>query len=78
MVLGAETFFDSLGFLGVRLTIHPFRISSTAPRNNYQPFPVNGEWAEEVMDLIQADTPFTLQPYVEGQGAAQLPVMVTR
>jgi len=78
MVLGAEMFFDSLGFLGVRLTIHPSASPSTAPRNNYQPFPVNGEWAEEVMDLIQADTPFTLQPYVEGQGAAQLPVMVTR
>lgn len=78
MVLGAEMYFDSRGFSGVQLTIHPFRISGTAPRNNYQPFPVTGEWAQEVMDLIQADSPFELQPFVEGQGAVQLPVMVNR
>jgi len=78
MVLGAELLFDGQGFAGARLTIHPFRISGTAPRNNYQPYPVSGEWAQEVMDIIQADTPFALNPFVEGQGAVQDAVMVTR
>lgn len=77
MILGAEMLFDSLGFSGVRLTIHPYRISGTAPRNNYQPIPVTGELAREVMDIIQADTPFALEPFVEGLGAVQLPVLVS-
>ena len=78
MVLGAELYFGQAGFSGVRLTVHPFRISGTAPRNNYQPHPVSGELAREVMDILQADTPFPLEPFVEGEGAVQRPVMVTR
>lgn len=78
MVLGAEMYFGEAGFSGVRLTVHPFRISGTAPRNNYQPYPVTGEQAREVMDILQADTPFALQPFTERKGAVQEPVMVTR
>lgn len=75
MILSAQLFFDEAGFAGTQLTIHPYRISGTAPRNNYQPLPVSGAEALEVMAIIQADTPFALNPYVEGQGAVQEPVM---
>lgn len=70
-VAGVEMQFDEKGYLAQQLTIHPFRISATAPRNNYQPYPVTGEEAQEVMKLIQNDTPFALNPYVEGRGAVQ-------
>ena len=74
MVLSADMLFDAQGFSGAQLTIHPFRISGTAPRNNYQPYPVTGEEALEVMRLIQDDTPFALEPFIEGMGAVQQPV----
>lgn len=74
-VAGVEMHFDDTGYLSQQVTIHPFRISGTAPRNNYQPYPVTGEEAEEVMRLIQNDTPFELAPYVEGQGAVQKTLM---
>lgn len=77
MILGAEMFFEGGMFSGVQLTVHPYRISGTAPRNNYQPLPVTGDLALEVMDILQADTPFPLEPYIEGKGAEQLPVLVT-
>ncbi len=71
MILGVELAFDAGGYAGQQLTIHPYRISGTAPRNNYQPLPAAGEQIDEVMALIQADTDFELLPYVEGQGAVQ-------
>lgn len=78
MILGAQLFFDEAGFAGTQLTIHPYRISGTHPRNNYQPHPVTGDLAQEVLAIIQADTPFELAPFVEGQGAVQEAVMVGR
>ena len=54
-----------------QLTIYPFRTTATEPYSNYQPLPVTGAQAQEVMDIIQNDTPFPLNPYVEGQGAVQ-------
>jgi len=63
--------FDAHGYLAQTLTLHPVHISGTRPRNNYQPLPVTGEEAQAVIDLIQQDTPFPLNPYVEGQGAVQ-------
>ncbi len=71
MVLGVDMTFDSLGFAGSRLTLHPYNISATKPRNNYQPYPVTGDLASEVMGMIQADTEYTLKPLVEGVGAVQ-------
>lgn len=71
MILGVEMTFDTQGYKSQRLTIHPYRISGTAPRNNYQPLPAQGEQIQEVIDILQADTPFPLNPYVEGQGAVQ-------
>lgn len=74
-VAGVEMRFDETGYRSQQVTIHPFRISATSPRNNYQPYPVTGEEANEVMRLIQNDTPFALNPYVEGQGAVQETLM---
>ena len=72
MVLQAALQFDGNGrYLSQQLTIHPYRISATSPRNNYQPFPVTGDQADEVMSLIQNDTPFTLNRFVPGPGAVQ-------
>lgn len=77
MVLGAELMFSQAGFAGTRLTIHPFNLSGSHPRNNYQPLPVTGELAQEVMDILQKDSNFPLNTFVEGQGAVQETVWVT-
>lgn len=72
MVLGVDLHFDAQGaYAGQRLTIHPFHISATRPRNDYRPCPVSGKDADEVMRIIADDTPFPLAPYQEGAGAVQ-------
>lgn len=63
--------FDESGLYSSQLTIHPYHATGTQPMNNYQPTPVTGEDAQEVMDILQNDTPFTLNAYVEGEGAVQ-------
>ena len=63
--------FDQNALQSTQLTIYPFHSTGTQPYNNYQPTPVTGAEAEEVMSIIQFDTPFALNPYVEGQGAVQ-------
>ncbi|MCL2811616.1 MAG: CapA family protein [Clostridia bacterium] len=63
--------FDERGFVSQTLTLHPVHISGTRPRNNYQPYPVFGADAQAVINQIQGDTPFPLNPYVEGLGAMQ-------
>ncbi len=64
------TFEDGV-YAGQQLTIWPIHITGTPPQNNYQPILVSGEDAEKVMKMIQKDTSFQLNPYVEGQGAVQ-------
>ena len=71
MVAGFELRFQGGEYVGQQLTIHPFRISATAPRNNFQPYPVQGEEAQEVMRILQNDTPHTLLGFVPGLGAVQ-------
>lgn len=71
IVLGVELAFDKDGLLYQQATIHPARISATSPRNNYQPYLVTGELAQDVMQRLQNDTPHELAPYVEGEGAVQ-------
>lgn len=72
MVLQAKLSFDEGGaYQGQQLTIHPYHISATRPRNNYQPYPLSGEEARKALETIQADTPFPLNPFVEGLGAVQ-------
>ena len=71
MILSVALRFGEAGYLSQQLTILPYRISGTAPRNNYQPLPADDRQAAEVMAIIQADTPYALAPYVPGQGAVQ-------
>ena len=63
--------FDDSGLYSSQFTIHPYHATGTTPKNNYQPVPVTGADAENVMNILQNDTPFTLNPYVEGEGAVQ-------
>lgn len=64
------TFEDGV-FKNQQLTIIPVHTTSTQPENNYQPYLVTGEEAQAVIERIQGDTPFPLNPYVEGIGAVQ-------
>ena len=66
-----DLYFEDNVYTGHQLTIWPIHISGTYPENNYQPVLVSGADAEEVMKMIQTDTGFTLNPYVEGKGAVQ-------
>lgn len=54
-----------------QLTIFPVHTSGTKPSNNYQPMLVTGDAAQSVIDRMQGDTPFPLNPYIEGKGAVQ-------
>lgn len=65
------TFDDDNQYLGQQLTIIPALPSGEREYNNYQPVLATGEDAQAVMAQIQYDTPFTLNPYVEGVGAVQ-------
>ena len=58
-------------YTGHQMTIWPIHISGTSPENNYQPVLVEGEDAQKVMKMIQRDTRFKLNPYVDGEGAVQ-------
>ena len=67
--------FDKSGrYLGHQLNIIPCHVSGTADYNNYQPLPVTGVEAENVIKAIQDDTSprkLVLNPFVEGVGAVQ-------
>ena len=64
-------YFEDGKYTGHQLTLWPIHISGTTPENNYQPVLVEGEEAQQVMRMVQKDTAFTLNPYVDGQGAVQ-------
>lgn len=64
-------FDDENNYLGHQLTIIPALPSGERAFNNYQPVLAVGEDALRVMEQIQYDTPFALEPYVEGVGAVQ-------
>lgn len=64
--------FDEAGtYLGHQLNIIPALPSGEREYNNYQPVLATGDDAQAVMDQIQYDTDFPLNPYVEGVGAVQ-------
>lgn len=63
--------FENGVFKSQQLNIIPVHTSGTQPQNNYQPYLVTGEEAQAVVERIQGDTPFPLNPYVEGIGAVQ-------
>ena len=52
-------------------SLHGQVVDSTAWRAQGEPVLVTGEDAQAVMKLIQADTAFPLNPYVDGEGAVQ-------
>ena len=66
-------------YTGHHVTLWPVRITGEAlgtgmdggRANNYQPVLVEGEEAQAIMKRVQKDTAFTLNPYVDGQGAVQ-------
>ena len=64
-------YFEDGKYIGHQLTLWPIHISGVSPENNYQPVLVEGEEAQKVMKKVQKDTAFTLNPYVDGQGAVQ-------
>lgn len=70
-VMQVKLTFDGKRLFSSQLTVWPFRATGTEPYSNYQPTPVTGAAAQEVMDILQRDTPFPLQPFIEGQGAVQ-------
>lgn len=71
MAVQVEMSFEDGVYAGQRLTILPAINTGTLDRNNYQPYWATGELAQEVMEIVQDDTPYELEPYVEGVGAVQ-------
>jgi len=71
LVAQIDLHFEDGVYLGHQVTLWPIHISGTSPENNYQPILVEGEAAQRVMQLVQNDTDFTLNPYIDGQGAVQ-------
>lgn len=70
-LMSVELQFDQNQLYSTRLTIHPYYETGDEQINNYQPVPVTGDKAQRVMDILQSDTPFTLKPFIEGEGAVQ-------
>lgn len=66
-----DMYFEDGIYTGHQMTIWPILITGDYPVNNYQPVMATGEAAEKVMKMIQRDTQFKLNPYVEGEGAVQ-------
>ena len=76
VVVGADLTFDDSGkYLGQQLTLYPAHISGTADFNNFQPVPVTGDDAQQVMHLIQIDTDYELAPYDDAAGCAVQPYL---
>lgn len=73
LIVSARFLFDKKGvYTGHQLTLHPIHPSSTGTMvNNFRPILAEGAEAVRAMDIIQADTAFRLEPYVEGEGAVQ-------
>lgn len=69
LVAVATLTFEDGRYAGQQLTLHPMHCTG-APGNNYQPCPVTGEDALEVLRLVDADTDLPLPPYEEGTGVA--------
>lgn len=71
MAARVEMKFEDGVYVGQRLTVLPVIVTATLDRNNYQPYLAQGEEAQEVMQIIQRDTPYELAPFEEGVGAIQ-------
>lgn len=72
LVARVELRFDSENlYLGHQVNLIPVSPSSVQEYNNYQPVVLSGEAALDTMAIVQADTPFPLNPFREGVGALQ-------
>ena len=58
-------------YLGHQVNLIPVSPSGVAEFNNYQPVFLQGEDALKTMQLVQNDTDFELEPFIEGVGAIQ-------
>jgi len=66
------SFDENNQYLGHQLNIIPCHVSGSEEYNDFQPHPVSGEEADEVIKAIQYDVKrLKLKPYVEGIGAIQ-------
>ncbi|NLX83921.1 MAG: CapA family protein [Clostridiales bacterium] len=65
-------------YLGHQVNIIPVSPSGEYDANNYQPVVLTGEEAEKTIQMVQRDTAFVLNPYVEGVGAVQEFIINTR
>ena len=72
--------FEDGVYLGHQVTLWPIMTTGTENgsgfngegyANDYRPILVEGESAQAIMQLVQNDTDFPLNPYVDGQGAVQ-------
>lgn len=63
--------FEDGVYTGHQVTLFPIHISGTSEMNNYQPVLVEGEEAQAIMKIVQNDSSFQLNPYVDGIGAVQ-------
>lgn len=79
LVAQLHLYFEDGVYTGHQVTLWPVRITGeemgtgldNGRANNYQPILVEGEEAQAIMKKVQKDTSFTLNPYVDGQGAVQ-------
>ncbi len=63
--------FEGKDYQSQQLTLYPARCTGYDNDTVFQPVLVTGTEAEKVMGIIQKDTKFTLNPFIEGQGAVQ-------
>lgn len=75
LIARVEVAFEGKTFVSQQLTLHPARATGYTDGEKYQPLLVTGEEAQNVMKILQKDTKFTLNPFIEGQGAVQEPVL---
>ena len=75
LVVRAELrFADDGAYLGQQIRLIPVFTSGSASLNDYQPRPVTGGEAADVLNCVQFDTAFPLPP-PDGTGAAVLPFL---
>ncbi|MDI9520581.1 MAG: CapA family protein [Bacillota bacterium] len=72
LIARVELSFDTSGqYLGHQVNLIPVSPSGVSEYNNYQPVFLQGEDALKTMQLVQSDTDFELEPFIEGVGAIQ-------
>ena len=75
LVQGTFTFSNDGQYLGQQMSIYPCNISGTYPNSNFQPLIVTGAAASEVIQLVQNDTDFDLEPLDEEKGCIIQPYL---